>query len=98
MWGIVLATREFMKAIEIIPLARKKLSRRGVPEEWVHETLRAPEHTVPGHGGRLVAQRRWRARDKTYLLRVVHEETQSQLVVITAYLTSGIDRYWRKEQ
>jgi len=87
-----------MKAVEIIPLARRKLGRRGIPEEWVLETLRAPEQTVPGHGDRRVAQRRWQVRDRTYLLRVVYEETATQLVVITAYLTSEIDRYWRREQ
>ena len=28
-----------MKAIEIIPLAKRKLQRRGIPEAWVVEAL-----------------------------------------------------------
>jgi len=28
-----------MKEIEIIPLARKKMERRGIPESWVGEAL-----------------------------------------------------------
>jgi hypothetical protein len=33
--------------------------------------------------------------DKERLLRVVYEETESAYVVITAYVTSDITRYWR---
>ncbi len=31
-----------MKKIEIIPLASKKMARRGVPERWVKETVTSP--------------------------------------------------------
>ena len=30
-----------MKKIEIIPIARKKLERRGISEEWIKETINA---------------------------------------------------------
>jgi hypothetical protein len=86
-----------MKAVEIIPIARRKLDRRGIPDAWVHETLRTPEQIVPGHGQRLVAQRRWELRGTTFLLRVVYEETATRVTVITAYLTTDIDRYWRRK-
>ena len=46
-----------MKKIEIIPLAKKKLDRREIGEEWVIETLRDPGQIVEGHGGRNVAQK-----------------------------------------
>lgn len=84
-----------MKEIEIIPLARSKMDRRGIPESWVREALRSPDQVVEGHGGRLVAQERRRIRRKERLLRVVFEETRDKYVVITAYLTSDIKRYWR---
>jgi hypothetical protein len=84
-----------MKRIEIIPLAKRKMERRGIPESWVGEALRSAEQIVQGHGGRLVAQRRRRIRRREKLLRVVFEETQDKYVVITAYLTSDIKRYWR---
>jgi hypothetical protein len=44
-----------MKKIEIIPIARKKLGRRGIPEEWITETLNFPSQIVDGYGGRKVA-------------------------------------------
>ncbi len=86
-----------MKPIEIIPLARRKMGRRGIPEEWVLDALRSPDQVVPGHGGRLVAQTNIQVMGTPMLLRVVHEETEKSIVVVTAYLTSGIDRYWRQE-
>ena len=84
-----------MKEIEIIPLARRKMARRGIPESWIGEALRAADQIVEGHGGRLVAQQRRRIRRKEKLLRVVFEETEEKYVVITAYLTSDIKRYWK---
>jgi len=84
-----------MKDIEIIPLAKRKLERRGIPESWVGEALRSADQIVEGHGGRLVAQQRRRIRRKERLLRVVYEETRDKYVVITAYFTSDIERYWK---
>jgi len=34
--------------------------------------------------------------DKERLIRVVYEETETTLVVVTAYLTLAIARYWRE--
>ena len=84
-----------MKEIEIIPLAKRKMARRGIPESWVGEALRSPEQVVEGHGSRWVAQQRRRVRRRERLLRVVFEETEDKYVVITAYLTTDIKRYWR---
>jgi hypothetical protein len=84
-----------MKEIEIIPLARRKIERRGIPESWIAEALRSADQVVEGHGGRLVAQQRRRIRRKEKLLRVVFEDMQEKYVVITAYLTADIERYWK---
>ncbi|MEX0807015.1 MAG: DUF4258 domain-containing protein [Candidatus Binatia bacterium] len=84
-----------MKDIEIIPLARRKMERRGISEAWVGDTLRNADQVVEGHGGRSVAQQRRRIRRREMLLRVVFEETEDKYVVITAYLTSDIKRYWK---
>lgn len=84
-----------MKDIEIIPLARKKMERRRIPEAWIREALQRPDQIVEGHGGRSVAQQRRRVRRREMLLRIVFEETEDKYVVITAYLTSDIKRYWR---
>ena len=82
-----------MKDVEIIPLAKREMERRRIPEAWVNEALRKPDQVVTGHGGRSVAQQRRKIRRREMLLRVVFEESEG--VVITAYLTSDIKRYWR---
>lgn len=84
-----------MKDIEIIPLAERKLARRGIARDWVMETIRTPDQVVEGYGGRAVAQRRYRVRAKDMLLRVVYDETEQKYVVVTAYLTSAVTRYWK---
>ncbi len=84
-----------MKEIEIIPLAKRKMEKRGIPEAWVAEALRNADQIVEGHAGRSVAQQRRRIRRREKLLRVVFEETDDRYVVITAYLTSDIKRYWK---
>lgn len=84
-----------IKDIEIIPLAKRKMERRGIPEAWVSEAIRNADQVVEGHGGRSVAQQRRRIRRRVKLLRVVFEETEVKYVVITAYLTSDIKRYWK---
>jgi Domain of unknown function (DUF4258) len=84
------------KQVEIIPLAHKKMAQRGILESWVRETLVAPEQVVEGHGGRQVAHKRMMMADKERLLRIVYEETETMLVVVTAYFTSAIARYWGK--
>jgi len=84
-----------MKDIEIIPLAKRKMEKRRIPEAWVTEALRNAGQVIEGHGGRSVAQQRRKIRRREMLLRVVFEETEDKYVVITAYLTSDIKRYWR---
>lgn len=48
-----------MKKIEIIPIAKKKSERRGIPEEWIEETINFPDQIVEGYGGRKVAQKKY---------------------------------------
>jgi hypothetical protein len=85
-----------MKKIEIIPIAKKKSGRRGIPEEWIAETLNFPSQTVEGYGGRKVAHKKYQKENKEYLLRVVYEEKEDLNIVLTAYLTSQVARYWKE--
>ena len=87
---------ERKKNIEIIPIARKKLERKGISEEWIKETINGPDQMVDGYGGRSVAQKKYIIGSKEYLLRVVYEEQEDLGVVITAYLTSQVMRYWKE--
>ena len=73
-----------MNEVEIIPLAQRKIARRGITESWVTEAVTSPEQVVEGHGKRMVAHRRRMIRGKEKLLRVVYEKTQDKYVIITA--------------
>ena len=83
-----------MKKIEIIPLAGKKAERRGISQEWIKETIRFPAQVVEGYGGRKVAHRKYMVQNKEYLLRVIYEESKESYEVVSAYLTTQIERYW----
>ena len=72
------------------------MKRRGITEKWVKETIDSPAQVVEGYGGRKVAHKIYMIENKEYLLRVVFEETEIQDIIITAYLTSQIDRYWKE--
>jgi hypothetical protein len=85
-----------MKVIDIVPLARKKMKQRSIPEKWVCRTIDLPQQIVAGYQGRSVAHGRFRIQGKEKLLRVVFEETSEKYIVITAYLTSDIKRYWKE--
>lgn len=87
-----------MKKFEIIPIAKKKLERRGIPQEWVEETINSPDQIVDGYGDRRVAQKKYLIHEKEYLLRIVYEESEGIQIVLTAYLTSQVKRYWKEEE
>ena len=93
---VILSTEVFLrvKKIEIIPLAEKKAKRRGISQEWIEETIRFPAQIVEGYGGRKVAQKKYIVKNKEYLLRAIYEEKEETQEVVTAYLTSRIERYW----
>ncbi|MBU1147680.1 MAG: DUF4258 domain-containing protein [Candidatus Omnitrophica bacterium] len=84
-----------MKHIDIIPLALKKIELRKIPVEWIKETLNLPEQTVDGYSGRKVRQRKYNQEGREMLLRVIVDEEKDKFIVITAYLTSQVSRYWR---
>ena len=85
-----------MPDVQIIPIADKKLKRRGVSKKMVRETLNSPVQIVEGYGGRKVAHRKYMIEDKECLLRVIYEEKDMQKVVVAASLTSQIERYWEE--
>ena len=87
-----------MTEFEIIPLALKKMAQRNIQLEWVKQTLNSPDQVVKGYEQRKVAQKLYNVSGKKMLLRVVFEATGDRKVVVTAYLTSQVERYWRRER
>ena len=84
-----------MKKIEIIPIAKRKCDRRNISEKMITQTLNSPIEIVEGYGGRRVAHGKHRIAGKEYLLRVIFEEKEETCIVVSAYLTSQIRRYWK---
>ncbi|MDF9409498.1 MAG: hypothetical protein A4E52_00070 [Pelotomaculum sp. PtaB.Bin013] len=75
--------------------AKGQLKERGLAEEIVIETLLNPEQAFYQEPDVFVSQRRYRLKGKEYLIRVASKRNGEILVVLTAYRTSKISKYWR---
>jgi len=74
---------------------RKRLDRRKISLELVSAVLDDPEQLIEERG-RKIAQSRWTTPlGKRHLLRVVYEESDNKIVVVTVYDTSRVQKYWR---
>ncbi len=86
-----------MKPVKFSDHARLEIDRRGIPAKVVEQVLSNPEQVVPEHGGLTARQSRVELDGKQYLVRVMVGEQPDAVVVVTAYRTSKIGKYWRSE-
>jgi hypothetical protein len=80
--------------------AKWEIARRGIPLLLVQAVMDHAEQRVPDESGagRWIRQSRLRFKDgRMYLLRVVVAEDEEPPVVVTAYRTSKIEKYWSTE-
>jgi hypothetical protein len=80
--------------------AEGEMARRSIPPALVHAVMDHPEQRLIDESrmGRWIYQSRVRFEDgKMYLLRVVVAEDEQPCVIITAYRTSKIEKYWSAE-
>ena len=80
--------------------AEWEMARRGIPLALVEAVMEHPEQRLVDESGtgRWIHQSRLRFGDgKMYLLRVVVAEEEQPHVIITAYRTSKIEKYWSAE-
>lgn len=78
--------------------ACEEMVRRGIPRQVADEVLRQPEQIVLERTGRKAYQSRAGFDDgKVFLVRLIVDETKSPAVVVTAYRTSKIEKYWRRQ-
>lgn len=82
--------------VEITSHASERLEERNIEVEQVKAVLINPERVVEDQGGTKVAQRRIERRGQKYLLRCVYTEKENGFRLITAYLTSKIEKYMGK--
>jgi hypothetical protein len=78
--------------------AKFELGRRQLSEETVISVAQEPEQVMRLQKGRKICQSKYydSQADKEMLLRVVCEERLDLLLVVTAYRTSKIDKYWAR--
>jgi len=80
--------------------AEWEMTRRGIPLTLVQTVMAHPEQRLVdgSRTGRWIYQSQLRFDDeKMYLLRVVVDEEEQPAVIVTAYRTSRIEKYWSVE-
>ena len=83
-----------MPEIAFSPHARAQLTERRLTEEAAIAAIQQPDDLISSRE-RKVAQKLVEQQGKSYLIRVVYEETTSGIIVITVYRTSKIAKYRR---
>jgi hypothetical protein len=86
-----------LKTVRWTPHAVERLAEHQLERDAVLLTIEAPKYIALGDPPRKVHMRRHvdAALGQAMLLRVVIEETSTELVVLTVYRTSKIDKYLR---
>lgn len=84
-----------MLEIRISRHAQEEIVRRSIPLALLETVVRHPQQVLPAEGDKTVHQSRVVIDEKDYLIRVIVVETPTFLVVVTAYRTSRISKYWR---
>jgi len=79
--------------------ARFEMNRRQISEELVKSVIKNPEKRYIARKGRVVLQSKYKnsIEQKEMLLRVIGKEINEVFIVITAYKTSKIEKYWKEE-
>ena len=76
--------------------AEQEIERRGIPRDMIRETMHNPGQILPERGGTKAYQSIFDfGNDKMYLLRIIVNDHADPPVVVTAYRTGNIAKYWR---
>ena len=88
------------KEIIFVGHSQEDIKEREINVEFVKDVIKNPQQTAEGYGGRKVAQSRYYDEDKKkeILIRVVYKESEKALLIITAYKTSKLKKYWRENE
>jgi hypothetical protein len=72
------------------------MERRQIPLAVVESVLESPDQIVPERGVVSAYQSKLDIGGKIFLVRVLVDDSVDPAVVLTAYRTTKIDRYWRQ--
>ena len=89
-----------MKLLRWTAHAKKKATIREIAPLEVERTVADPDWVAPAQPPRRIHNRRYfdETLQMDVLLRVVIEETPTELVIVTAYKTSQLERYVREDR
>jgi len=84
-----------MKPIRWTPHVRKKMASLEISEAEVEQTIRQPAAVVEGRPPRRIFMRRYfdELLQTEMLLRVVVDETEAEIALVTLYKTSKFTKY-----
>jgi hypothetical protein len=75
---------------------REEIERRSIPLNLLRSVLESPQQVVSERGGKKAYQSQLDfGGGKILLLRAIVDETVDPPIVVTAYRTSKITKYWR---
>jgi len=77
--------------------AKEQIAGRGIPEAMVRDVVENPEQKYSNHIDETVCQSKKVFGEKVYLIRVYVNFSKKPPVIISAYRTSKIKKYWRSE-
>ncbi len=88
-----------MPKVVISGHAREQMEERGITEEMVFSIIENPQQTIAQGENKLIYQSIWYFEDeaKEFLVRVFVNIVKIPNLVITVYLTSKVEKYWRNE-
>lgn len=78
--------------------ARFEIQRRQINENDIKELIKQPQQIISTKKGRVIYQKKYfdKSMKKEILLRVIGKNEKGRFIVITAYKTSKIKKYWIK--
>jgi hypothetical protein len=88
-----------MRNTVLTPHAAYEIKRRGLTEETIKGVVENPEQSEQLRKGRWIFQSRtgMGSPPKTYLIRVIVDTDRDPPEIVTAYRTTKVTKYWRKE-
>jgi hypothetical protein len=95
--GVASPVAEPIIEYDISGHAAEEMQRRGLEESVVRQVLLAPEWRETMRPGRDLLQARMDLEGKTVLIRVFVDIDREVPVVVTAYRTSKVEKYWRTQ-
>ena len=76
--------------------ARQEIERRGIPLALLEAVLEGPDQIVPERGAVKAYQSKSEIGGKMFFVRAIVDDSVDPAVIVTAYRTTKIEKYWVK--